>query len=143
MQQKRNMPIGIQSFPSMIEGNYVYVDKTHFIPKLEILGRAYFLTRPRRFGKSLFISTLESYFEGKKELFKGLAIEKWKEDAGSDWQSYPILKLDLNAKEYTKIEHLVAILNYHIDKWKALYNITVEYEYPDNNRYKADYYESV
>ena len=69
------MPIGIQSFPSLMEGNCVYVDKTQFIPKLEILGRAHFLARPRRFGKSLFISTLQAYFEGRKELFKGLAIE--------------------------------------------------------------------
>ena len=75
------MPIGIQSFSTMIEGNYVYVDKTHFIPKLEKLGRAYFLTRPRRFGKSLFLSMLQAYFEGRKELFKGLAIEKIKEEA--------------------------------------------------------------
>ena len=66
MQEVRNMPIGIQDFPSMIEGNYVYVDKTHFIPSLEKLGRAYFLARPRRFGKSLFISTLQTYFEGRK-----------------------------------------------------------------------------
>ena len=102
MQQVRHMPIGIQSFPSMIEGNYVYVDKTHFIPKLEILGRAYFLTRPRRFGKSLFLSTLQAYFEGRKELFSGLAIEKHKEENGQDWQTYPVLKLDLNAEEYTE-----------------------------------------
>ena len=64
--QERNMPIGIQSFPSMIEGHYVYVDKTQFIPRLEKLGRDYFLTRPRRFGKSLFLSTLEAYFIRKK-----------------------------------------------------------------------------
>ena len=76
--QQRNMPIGIQDFPSMIEGNYAYVDKTQFIPQLEILGRAYFLTRPRRFGKSLFISTLQAYFEGKKELFKGLLLRNLK-----------------------------------------------------------------
>ena len=117
------MPIGIQSFPSMVEGNYVYVDKTHFIPKLEILGRAYFLTRPRRFGKSLFISTLESYFEGKKELFKGLAIEKYKEENGQDWQTYPVLKLDLNAKKYTKEEHLDEILHDHIRSWELKYDV--------------------
>ena len=96
------MPIGIQSFETMRTSSYVYVDKTQFIPKLEIVGRAYFLARPRRFGKSLFISTLQSYFEGRKELFKGLAIERIKAETGSKWQSYPILKLDLNAKEYTK-----------------------------------------
>ena len=108
------MPIGIQDFPSLREGNYVYVDKTHFIPKLEVLGSAYFLTRPRRFGKSLFLSTLEAYFKGRKELFNGLAIEKFKEENGSEWQSYPVLKLDLNAKEYTEKEQLKTILNDHI-----------------------------
>ena len=75
MKEVRNMPIGIQSFEIMRTCSYVYVDKTQFIPKLEILGRAHFLARPRRFGKSLFISTLQAYFEGRKELFKGLAIE--------------------------------------------------------------------
>ena len=130
--QERNMPIGIQSFPSMIEGHYVYVDKTQFIPRLEKLGRAYFFTRPRRFGKSLFISTLQSYFEGRKELFKGLAIERIKAETGSKWQSYPILKLDLNAKEYTKPEHLTTILNDHISEWKQKYNVQFEATDPDS-----------
>ena len=75
MQKIRNMPVGVQSFEIMRTSPYVYVDKTHFIPKLEVVGRAHFLARPRRFGKSLFISTLQAYFEGRKELFKGLAIE--------------------------------------------------------------------
>ena len=131
MQEIRNMPVGVQSFEIMRTSPYVYVDKTHFIPKLEVVGRAYFLARPRRFGKSLFISTLQAYFEGRKGLFKGLAIEKFKADAGSEWQSYPVLKLDLNAKEYTKPEHLVAILNHHIDEWKKDYNIQFNEVYPD------------
>ena len=76
MEKIRNMPIGIQDFPLMIEGNYVYVDKTHFIPKLEKLGRAYFLTRPRRFGKSLFLSMLQAYFEGRKSFLKVLQLKK-------------------------------------------------------------------
>jgi len=130
MQQIRNMPIGIQSFEAMRLGSYIYVDKSQFIPKLEVLGRAYFLARPRRFGKSLFISTLEAYFEGKKELFKGLAIEKYKEENGQEWQNYPVLKLDLNAKEYTKEEHLYGILTRHINKWKSDYDIECEYNDP-------------
>ena len=120
------MPIGIQDFPSLREGNYVYVDKTHFIPKLEALGSAYFLTRPRRFGKSLFLSTLETYFKGRKELFKGLAIEKFKEENGSEWQSYPVLKLDLNAKEYTEKEQLKTILNDHIRIWQLTYGVKTD-----------------
>ena len=131
MQEIRNMPIGIQSFSTMIEGNYVYVDKTHFIPSLEKLGRAYFLARPRRFGKSLFISTLQAYFEGKKELFKGLAIERIKAEKGEEWQKYPVLKLDLNAKEYTEKEHLKAILNNHIKIWECTYNVEAGCNDPD------------
>ena len=131
MQEVRNMPIGIQDFPSMIEGNYVYVDKTHFIPSLEKLGRAYFLTRPRRFGKSLFISTLQTYFEGRKELFKGLAIERIKAEKGEEWQKYPVLKLDLNAKEYTKSEHLTAILSNHIRMWERKCEVKAGCNDPD------------
>ena len=132
MQNERNMPIGVQSFSSMIEGDYLYVDKTQFIPKLEKLGRAYFLARPRRFGKSLFLSTLQAYFEGRKELFKGLAIEKFKAESGSEWQSYPILKLDLNAKEYVREKDLDEILTEHIDKWKSIYDIDCEYKSPES-----------
>ena len=123
MQEVRNMPIGIQDFPSMIEGNYVYVDKTQFIPSLEKLGRAYFLTRPRRFGKSLFISTLQTYFEGKKEFFKGLAIERIKAEKGEEWKKYPVLKLDLNAQKYLREEDLTTILNDHIRIWEENYNV--------------------
>ena len=129
--QERYMPIGIQDFETMRTSSYVYVDKTQFISKLEIVGRAYFLTRPRRFGKSLFLSTLKCYFEGKKELFKGLAIEKIKEERGEEWQSYPVLKLDLNAKEYTKPEHLTDILNYHIKIWEEKYSVQTDFNDPD------------
>jgi len=132
MQEIRNMPIGIQDFEIMRTASYVYVDKTQFIPELEIVGRAYFLTRPRRFGKSLFISTLQAYFEGRKELFNGLAIEKFKTEAKSEWQSYPVLKLDLNAKEYTKPEHLTTILNSHIKIWEEMYDIKIDYVDPDS-----------
>ena len=126
MQKIRNMPVGVQSFETIRTCSYVYVDKTQFIPKLEIVGRAHFLTRPRRFGKSLFISTLQAYFEGRKELFKGLAIEKFKAERGEEWQSYPILKLDLNAQKYSKEEDLLNILNEHIDKWKKNYDVQFE-----------------
>ena len=126
--QQRNMPIGIQDFPSMMEGNYVYVDKTQFIPKLEILGRAYFLTRPRRFGKSLFISTLQSYFEGRKELFKGLAIEKFKTETNSEWQKYPVLKLDLNAGEYRDSQELKVVLDAHIRDWCKQFGLEKQFD---------------
>jgi len=130
--QQRNMPVGVQDFETLRTSSYVYVDKTQFIPKLEIEGRAYFLTRPRRFGKSLFISTLQAYFEGKKELFKGLSIEKFKVENNIEWKKYPVLKLDLNAKKYTKEEHLDDILDNHINKWKQIYGIECEYKDPDS-----------
>ena len=72
----RKIPVGIQSFPDIIENQYMYVDKTEYIYKLVHRGKPYFLSRPRRFGKSLFLSTLKAYWEGKKELFKGLKIEE-------------------------------------------------------------------
>ena len=132
MQTLKNMPVGIQSFSSIIEGNYVYVDKTDFIPKLEQLGIAYFLSRPRRFGKSLFISMLQAYFEGRRELFEGLFIEKFKADNGQEWKSYPVLKLDLNAKKYTKEEHLTTILNDHIRMWEYKYDVKTNCTDPDS-----------
>jgi hypothetical protein len=75
MQKFMKYPIGIQNFESIITGNYVYVDKTALIYRLVTEGKIYFLSRPRRFGKSLLVSTLDAYFKGKKELFKGLAID--------------------------------------------------------------------
>ncbi|NBH89634.1 AAA family ATPase [Parabacteroides distasonis] len=72
----RKLPIGIQSFDKLRTENYLYVDKTEFIYQMAYQGVPYFLSRPRRFGKSLLLSTFKAYFEGKKELFRGLAIEK-------------------------------------------------------------------
>ena len=94
MEQKLiKYPIGIQNFESLRMDGYAYVDKTALVYKLASTGRYYFLSRPRRFGKSLLLSTIEAYFEGKKEVFNGLAIEKLE----TEWQQYPILHLDLNA----------------------------------------------
>lgn len=87
-------PVGIQSFEEIINGNFAYVDKTNIIHKLINSGKYYFLSRPRRFGKSLLISTLEAYFLGKKELFKGLSMEKLEKE----WTVYPVLHLDLNSQ---------------------------------------------
>lgn len=103
----KTYPIGIQNFESLRNDNYFYVDKTKLIYQLARSGRYYFLSRPRRFGKSLLISTLEAYFEGKKELFKGLAIENLEKD----WIKYPILHLDLNIEKYNSPDSLDKILN--------------------------------
>ena len=128
MQDEKYMPIGVQSFEAMMTGNYVYVDKTHFIPKMEKLSRAYFLTRPRRFGKSLFLSMLQAYFEGRKELFKGLAIEKIKAESNSEWKKYPVLKLDLNAGDYRDSQELKAFINAQILGWCNQFGIEQQFD---------------
>lgn len=85
-------PIGLQYFPDLIEGGYVYADKTKYIRMLEKSGKYFFLSRPRRFGKSLFLSTLASYFEGRRELFKGLDIDR----DDTEWTTRPVISLSLN-----------------------------------------------
>ena len=88
-------PIGIQTFDKIIDGGYVYVDKTDLIYQL-VQGNIYFLGRPRRFGKSLLVSTLEQYFRGNKELFKGLAIDKLE----TEWKQYPVFHIDFSTGNY-------------------------------------------
>ena len=100
-------PIGIQGFETLRQSNFYYVDKTAYIHLLATSGKYYFLSRPRRFGKSLLISTLEAYFQGKRELFAGLAIEQLE----SEWAEYPVLHIDFNAKNYQKQRMVVARLH--------------------------------
>ena len=92
----KKLPIGIQSFEDLRNKEFKYVDKTAIVYKLVTEGKYYFLSRPRRFGKSLFLNTLESYFLGKKELFEGLAIAELEHD----WTEYPVLHLDLNTRNF-------------------------------------------
>ena len=113
----RKLPIGIQTFEKIREGGYLYVDKTELVWKLASTSVPNFLSRPRRFGKSLLISTFESYFEGRKDLFEGLAIEKLEEK----WEKHPVLHLDLNAEKYDTIESLNAILSNQLTQWEILY----------------------
>ena len=112
-------PIGIQNFQSLREDGYAYVDKTAFVHELAQNGKYYFLSRPRRFGKSLLLSTIEAYFQGKKELFKGLALEKLEKD----WKIYPVLHLDLNAAKYTEPEALASIFDGHFRYFEETYDI--------------------
>ena len=114
---QQNLPIGIQNFESLRKDDYLYVDKTAFVYKLVTTGRYYFLSRPRRFGKSLLLSTLHAYFEGKRELFEGLAISNLEQK----WEAYPILHLDLNTRNYKDAEALPGILNEYLEKWEAIY----------------------
>ncbi len=111
-------PIGIQNFGEVIGGSYVYVDKTALIYKMISEGKYYFLSRPRRFGKSLLLSTMEAYFSGERELFRGLAMERLE----NEWKQYPILHLDLNAREYKDGQSLKDELNKHLEGWENLYS---------------------
>ena len=110
-------PIGIQNFEKIREGGYLYIDKTDLVYDLANNGIYYFLSRPRRFGKSLLISTLEAYFSGRKELFEGLKIAELEKE----WKEHPILHLDLNTKKYEDKSSLDAILNMHLEIWEAAY----------------------
>ena len=110
-------PIGIQNFEKIRKEGYFYIDKTALVYQLVKTGSYYFLSRPRRFGKSLLISTLEAYFQGKKELFTGLAVEKLEKD----WIQYPILHLDLNIGKYDAPDSLDKILNDHLELWESQY----------------------
>lgn len=114
---KKNYPIGIQSFEEIRKGNYCYIDKTALVYKLAESGKYYFLSRPRRFGKSLLISTLEAYFQGRKELFEGLSMGKLEKE----WIEYPILHLDLNAQKYDTPDSLYDMLNDMPCGWESRY----------------------
>jgi len=111
------LPIGIQTLRDIIEGGFYYVDKTHFIPKLT--SKYYFLSRPRRFGKSLFLDTLKEAFSGNKELFKGLYLyENW------DWEKkYPVIKLDLSQAYPDTVENLKESISSFLEDIAKKYQI--------------------
>ncbi len=110
-------PIGIQTFEKIITGGYVYVDKTELIYKLVNSGEYYFLSRPRRFGKSLLTTTLESYFLGRKELFRGLAMERLEKN----WTAHPVFHLDFSAADYTDSAALDIRIELAISNWENKY----------------------
>lgn len=110
-------PIGIQDFEKLRTNGYSYVDKSRFVYKLATEGEYYFLSRPRRFGKSLFLSTLEAYFQGKKELFEGLAIY----DLETEWKKYPIFHIDLNTANFREKDSLYTVLNDYLTSWEDKY----------------------
>ena len=110
-------PVGIQNFEKLRKEGYFYVDKTALMYRLVTTGSYYFLSRPRRFGKSLLISTLEAYFQGKRELFDGLAVASLEKE----WKRYPILYLDLNIGKYDCPDSLDGMLNRSLVEWEAIY----------------------
>ena len=116
-QSIRRYPIGIQNFEQLRNNNCVYVDKTELIYKLTHTDQVYFLSRPRRFGKSLLVSTLEAYFQGKKNLFGGLAMERLEKD----WETYPVLYIDFSLTKYTELTDLTGQLNLFLHRWEKVY----------------------
>ena len=112
-------PIGIQSFEQIIEDGYVYVDKTDLIFNLAHEGKIYLLSRPRRFGKSLLVSTLKNYYLGRKELFNGLKIASLEKD----WNVYPVFHVDFNSTNFTEKETLEQKLNFYVTEWELKYGL--------------------
>ena len=115
-------PIGIQSFTKIIEDGYVYVDKTELIYNLTHEGSIYFLSRPRRFGKSLLVSTLENYYLGHKKLFKGLAMERLEKD----WAVHPVFHIDFNSTNFTNPGELEQKLDFYVSRWMNQYGLPPE-----------------
>ena len=112
-------PIGIQSFDQIIERGYVYVDKTNLIYRLVNEGKIYFLSRPRRFGKSLLVSTLKSYFLGRKDLFNGLAISSLE----TEWTEHPVFHIDFNSTNFAKEVTLEQKINFMLNSWSTQYGL--------------------
>ena len=110
-------PIGIQSFAQLREDGFVYVDKTQLLYRLVTEGKIYFLSRPRRFGKSLLVSTLKAYFQGRKDLFQGLALEELEKE----WAEYPVFHVDFNGEVFTEKEALKSRLESYVTEWERMY----------------------
>ncbi len=119
MDRKRYLPVGIQTFEELRTKGYIYVDKTRFIDSIVRIGKPYFLSRPRRFGKSLFLSTLKSYFEGRKDLFEGLAISRTE----TEWKKYPVFYFDFNVGDFTSEESFRNSLSKKLNDYENIYGI--------------------
>lgn len=120
-------PVGIETFSVVREEGFVYVDKTGFIHELISGGKYYFLSRPRRFGKSLFISTLQSFFEGRRDLFDDLAISSYP----YDWEQYPVMRLNLVNVNTSSLDGLRSTLDAHLAEWEARYDVEEnQFDYP-------------
>lgn len=116
----RKLLVGIQGFEKIRTDNFIYVDKTEYIYRLVHNNVPYFLSRPRRFGKSLLLSAMKAYWERKKELFKGLAIEKLEEKDKDAWKQYPVFYFDFNGDNYTETP-IEAVLDGMLKDWEAIY----------------------
>ena len=121
MEEKQLLPLGVQDFSILREGNYLYVDKTAIIYELTHSNRAVFLSRPRRFGKSLLLSTIKYYFLGRKDLFSGLAIEGLESQSKEPWVEHPVLYFDFNGQNYRSQNGLNDIIENHLTNWEEKY----------------------
>ncbi len=130
-QQLKKCPVGIQTFEEIINKNYLYIDKTEYVYRMaQGASKYYFLSRPRRFGKSLLASTLHSYFAGKKELFKGLAIEKLE----TEWTAYPVLHFDMSRAKHLDKEKLNNYLAWQLRDYNEKYGLTKNNDADVNNQ---------
>ena len=127
MNKLKRLPVGIQTFEKVINGDYLYVDKTEYIWNMVHLSNYIFLSRPRRFGKSLLVSTLQAYFEGKRELFKGLAMERLEKE----WVEYPVLRFDMSLGKHMEKDQLERYLGNRLAEYEGRYGIT--HPATDNN----------
>ncbi|MCR5405050.1 MAG: AAA family ATPase [Butyrivibrio sp.] len=120
----RKLPIGIQSFEKLIVNHNLYVDKTEYIYRLVQTNVPYFLSRPRRFGKSLLLSTIKAYWEGRRELFEGLRIEALENNNPDAWLDYPVFYLDFNRADFSEKGVLEAIIEVQLGEWEKEYGET-------------------
>jgi len=126
----RKLPLGIQGFQKLREENFLYVDKTEYIFQLVHDNVPFFLSRPRRFGKSLLLNTLKAYREGKKDLFSGLAIEKLEEGNADAWKAHPIFYFDFNGVNYQEKGSLERALEFQLQRWEEKFESVNDHNTP-------------
>ena len=115
--QLKRLPVGIQTFSEVVDRDCLYIDKTEYIWNMIHLSKSIFLSRPRRFGKSLLVSTLQAYFEGRKDLFKGLFIET----VEKEWTEYPVLRFDMSMGKHMEKEQLERYLSMRLVEYEVKY----------------------
>lgn len=118
MESLQRYPIGIQTFSELRDKHYLYIDKTSYVYRMaHSVAKYMFLSRPRRFGKSLLTSTLRAYFEGRKELFEGLSIEKLE----TEWTAYPVLHFDMSTAKHLDKDSLIGELELKLTRYEEIY----------------------
>ncbi len=125
----KKLPVGIQDFTDLITSGYVYIDKTRYLYDLITKGKPYFISRPRRFGKSLTVSALEAIFRGKRELFNGL----WIDSSDWEWEVYPVIRLDMAKVNSSTPEMYVESVNDLMNKIADQYNVTLPTDLPSSS----------